>query len=183
MSLLGLRPSARPALIDSETGAQWTYREVMEAGQEAVAPIGRSKEVLFLLSRNDAFSVTTYAGALLAGHAVAFLDGAGRPELNAGVVSGYRPGWLAGPTGTGEALSSAGVPVERVVPTGTGELVRTAFRPADDSGAARTAVHPDLGRHAGHVRDDRQPQVRAAELPKCREQRCVDRGVPGVVRR
>ena len=145
MSLLGLRPSGRPALIDSETGAQWTYREVMEAGQEAVAPIGRSKEVLFLLSRNDAFTVTTYAGALLSGHAVAFLDGAGRPELNAGVVSGYRPGWLAGPTGTGEALSSAGVPVERVIPTGTGELVRTAFRPADDSGSARTAVHPDLG--------------------------------------
>jgi acyl-CoA synthetase (AMP-forming)/AMP-acid ligase II len=144
MTLLGLRPSSRPALIEGETGSHWTYREVIETGTEIVAPIGSSKQALFLLSRNDAFSATTYAGALLAGHAVAFLDADGTLEMLAGVISLYRPPWLAGPSHTGEALAEAGIPVESVISMVPGELVRTAYRVDDPSRASPNAVHPDL---------------------------------------
>jgi long-chain acyl-CoA synthetase len=145
MTLLGLRPSTRPALIESETGSEWTYREVIETGKEIVAPLGSSKELLFLLSQNDAFSATTYAGALLAGHAVALLDAQGPLEMSAGVISVYRPTWLAGPSRTGEALAKIGVPVESVIARVSGELVRTAYRADDPSRASPNGVHPDLG--------------------------------------
>ena len=38
----------------------------MSAG-EAAAPLGPERQALFLVARNDAFTVTAYAGALLAG--------------------------------------------------------------------------------------------------------------------
>jgi long-chain acyl-CoA synthetase len=143
MTFLGLHPTARPALIDAETGVEWTYREIIETGKEIVAPLGARKDVLFLLSRNDPFSAMTYAGALLAGHAVGFLDANGSLEMTAHVLSEYRPTWLAGPAGTGQAMADIGVPVEAVMSMVSGELVRTRYT-ADDGRADTSPVHPDL---------------------------------------
>ena len=144
MTFLGLRPSARPALIEAETGAEWTFRRIIETGREIVSPMGSRKEPLFLLSQNDPFSAMAYAGALLADHAVAFLDANAAPGMNAGVISTYRPKWLAGPVGSGQALSESGVPVEAVVSIASGELLRTGYSTDDSSGDDSHLVHPDL---------------------------------------
>lgn len=144
MTVLGLRSSTLPALIDGETGAELTFREVVRTGREIVAPLGPAKQLLFLLSRNDVFSATAYAGALLGRHAIALLDGQGSVEMSADIASAYRPSWIAGPTGTGTALAERGVPVEKVLPRGMGELVRTGYGSADDGSAGPIRVHPDL---------------------------------------
>jgi long-chain acyl-CoA synthetase len=145
MTFLGLHPSPRPALIEAETGSEWTYRQLIETGKEIVSPLGSRKELLFLLSRNDTFSAMAYAGALLAGHAVAFVDANVPLETNAGVISAYRPRWLAGPLGMGEGLAEIAVPVDAVISTVSGELVRTGYRADHPSGNAPHVVHPDLG--------------------------------------
>ncbi len=137
MTILGLRPSDRPATIDGATGEPTSYRKLIELATDAVTPLGGSKEVLFLLSRNDRFTVSTYAGALLRGHAVALLDARSPVTLTKDILATYMPAWLGCPTGDGDRLRDAGVPVQSVRPVAGGELVRTGY-------AQRPPPHPDL---------------------------------------
>jgi acyl-CoA synthetase (AMP-forming)/AMP-acid ligase II len=137
VTYLGLAPSDDPAAIDASTGATLSYRDLVDRGRDLADRIGDEKTVLFLMSRNDPFTAVAYAGARLAGHAVAMLDAQAAMPLTAGVIAGYQPPWLAGPIGVGEALAAVDVPVHSVEPLLGGELVRTGF-------PERLPVHPNL---------------------------------------
>ncbi len=137
MTFLNLRPSSAPALVEGATGQVVSYRRLLESGPDAVAHIERPKQLLFLLCRNDVSTATTYLGAVLAGHAVAMLDARSPAEATAAVIATYRPGWVAGPPGSGQRLSDAGMPVERVISLAGSEMVRTGY-------GDEPKVHPDL---------------------------------------
>ena len=125
-----------PALIDVASGETISYQELRERGREVAVNLGESKDLLFLLCRNDVFTAIAYAGALLARHAVALLDDQSRDHVGLGPVRAYRPRWVAGPTGLGERLLSQDLPIERILPLFGGELVRTVYK--------SPAIHPDL---------------------------------------
>jgi long-chain acyl-CoA synthetase len=137
MTFLGLRPSSAPALVEGRTGQVVSYRRLLESAAEAVGHMERAKQLLFLLCRNDVSTATTYLGAVLAGHAVAMLDARSPAEATAALSGTYRPGWVAGPPGSGQRLGDAGMPVEKVISLGGSEMVRTGHGDAPK-------VHPDL---------------------------------------
>jgi long-chain acyl-CoA synthetase len=136
MRLLEPARSDEPALIDATSGETLSYRDLRARGREVAAHLGESKDLLFLLCRNDAFTAIAYSGALLAGHAIAMLDATSSDQITLDPVGVYRAPWLAGPVGLGERLANHGLPVERTLPVFGGELVRTAY-PSPD-------LHPDL---------------------------------------
>jgi long-chain acyl-CoA synthetase len=137
VTVIGLRASESTAIIDAASARLISYRDVVREGLQHVARLGDRKRLLFLLCRNDPFTATTYAGALLGGHTVALLDGRAAPSVTASLVAAYEPPWLAGPDGTGEALASQEVPVEDCYPLPGGQLVRTGYGPEPD-------LHPDV---------------------------------------
>lgn len=137
MSVFGLRRSDAPALIDVASGQSMSYRELLERGADAAAPLGQSKKLLFLLCRNDAFTAAAYSGALLAGHAVALLDASRPIEETAEILAAYRSNCLAGPSGLGSELTALGVPVVSITPLEGGEVVGLGYPPS-------TPLHPEL---------------------------------------
>ena len=137
MSFLGISPSRACAIVDAATGERLTYAELIERGRTTAAILGSAKQVLFLIARNDAFTASTYWGAVDGGHAVALLDGNAAPEATAPLVEAYRPTWLAAAPGTAERLAALGVGVSAIVPIAGGELVRT-------TAAERGDVYPEL---------------------------------------
>lgn len=98
--------------------------------------MGDSKSLLILLCRNDAFSAVMYAGAALAGHAVAFLDARAAMPLTTRLVAEYQPACVAGPVGLADYLVGNGLPVKEVETFDGGELVRMAY--------PRVHLHRDL---------------------------------------
>jgi acyl-CoA synthetase (AMP-forming)/AMP-acid ligase II len=137
LSPLGLEPSDRPAVIDAASATVLSYAELIARAHAARAPLGDSRQLLFLFARNDLFSAVTYAGALLGRHPVALLDAKSPMASAASVVASYGPAWIAGPEGIGQQLAAEAVPVERTVTTEGGELVRTGY-------PAQVPLHPDL---------------------------------------
>ena len=99
--------------MNSATGERISFRtpSIAEPVADATGP---ERALAFLLSRNDEFSVTAYAGLLNAGHALALLDAAAPPAMTADLVRAYRPTWVAGPAGTGDALAGCGISVASV---------------------------------------------------------------------
>jgi long-chain acyl-CoA synthetase len=136
MRLFGTADPEGPALVDVSSGETLSFRELRGMGRDLSAHLGGSKELLFLLCRNDAFTAIAYSGALAAGHAVALLDAQSDDRVGLAPVEVYRPAWLAGPTGLGDRLVGHGLSVERILPVFGGELVRTAYQ--------SPALHPDL---------------------------------------
>jgi long-chain acyl-CoA synthetase len=137
MTTGGTAGSDAPALVSAARGNELSRRELRLRGSAIVEPVGSDKSLLFLFCRNDTFTVSTYIGALQAGHAVALVDGQGAPQLGADLVATYRPGWVAGPEGIGEQLGAAGVAIGAVLPVDGGELVRTDY-------PSLAGIHPDL---------------------------------------
>jgi acyl-CoA synthetase (AMP-forming)/AMP-acid ligase II len=125
--MLGLGMTDAPAVIDAASGSAISYRSLLEEGRELTNHLGSGKALLFLLCRNDVFTTSTYAAALDSGHAVAMLDGSRPIEATAELVAAYRPVWFCGAAGTGNALASLGIAVERVVQLERGELVALGY--------------------------------------------------------
>jgi acyl-CoA synthetase (AMP-forming)/AMP-acid ligase II len=137
MTFPGSGSWGRPAVVSAVSGEVLRYRDLDARGREICAPMGRAKELLLLLCRNDAFTVAAYSGALTAGHAVALLDGQSDPQILADLVLAYRPAWLGGPQGVAERLGARGVPIQGVTPVHGGELIRTGH-------PSQSGLHPDL---------------------------------------
>jgi long-chain acyl-CoA synthetase len=127
MNALDLRPTASPALIDAASAEVLSFRQLVRVATDTAGRIGTERSLVFLLSRNDRFTVTTYAAALIGGHAVALLDGVRPAEVTAELVATYGPGCVAGPAGTGEQLAGLGIPVSAALPVDGGELVRLGY--------------------------------------------------------
>jgi long-chain acyl-CoA synthetase len=138
MTFLGLSPSADPATIDAVTGDITTFADLLATGAANVEPVGSQRTALFLIARNDRFTLSTYAGALTAGHAVVLLDARSPATVIGEVVATYGPAWIACPSGDADRLRSAGVGVESVTAVGGGEIVRTSCR-------GFASVHARLG--------------------------------------
>lgn len=136
MSFLGLQPSGAPAALDAASGESLTYGDLLQRAGMIGAALGDTKQLLFLLSRNDLFSGTVYAASQLGGHTVAMLDGSKPVASHAGVLAEYRPTWVAGPVGTAEALKDQDLPVRNATSMMGGELVAMDEEPA--------TLHPDL---------------------------------------
>jgi len=137
MSLLRHGSSRSPALVNGRSGECLSYRDLRTLGHAWSDRLGRSKTLLFLVSRNDVFSVVAYLGAIDGGHAVALLDGQASVQSIARVVSAYRPAWIAGPIGLGEQLAANDVPVSSTEVLDGGEIVGTGY-------PATVGIHPDL---------------------------------------
>lgn len=127
MTILGLESSDAPALIDAASGRPTSFRDLLRAAEDLLDPLTAVRSTLFIVARNDAFTVTAYVGALTAGHPVALLDGARPIEVTAEVIEAYRPPWVAGPPGTAEGLRAAGVPLDTAVDRDGGELIHLAY--------------------------------------------------------
>ena len=138
MNFLGVVPSDAIALVDPADGERMTYADLVRSGRTTAASFGTARQLVFLVAGNDAFTATTYWGALDAGHAVALLDGHAAPEVTASLIDDYRPTWVAGPSGLGEQLDGLGVGIDATRQVAGGELVRTVV-------PARSDLHPDLG--------------------------------------
>jgi acyl-CoA synthetase (AMP-forming)/AMP-acid ligase II len=138
MNFLGVVPSDATALVDSAVGERTTYADLVRSGRAIAASFGTAKRLVFLVARNDAFTATTYWGALDAGHAVALIDGHAPLETTAALVDTYRPAWLAGAVGLGDRLAGLDVGIDSTRQVAGGELIRTVA-------ATRSDLHPDLG--------------------------------------
>ncbi|HKG55912.1 MAG TPA: AMP-binding protein [Candidatus Limnocylindrales bacterium] len=125
MTFLGLEATGDPAVIDGATGEVTTFRELISLGRTTLQPLGATKALVFLLARNDRFSIAAYAGAVLSGHAVALLDARSTVAVSAEVLATYRPAWIACPTGDAQRLAAAGVCIDSVTPVAGGEMART----------------------------------------------------------
>jgi acyl-CoA synthetase (AMP-forming)/AMP-acid ligase II len=134
--LLDPRRSSAPAIIDPVSGASLSTGDLLDEGSEILAPLDRRRDLLFLLARNDRFTVATYAAGLLDGHAVALVDGQAPTALTASIAMAYGPRWIAGPPGLAGELATAGVPIDETRAAGAGEVVRTGYQPP--------LLHPDL---------------------------------------
>jgi acyl-CoA synthetase (AMP-forming)/AMP-acid ligase II len=135
---LGLEVSAAPALIDPATGAQVRFDELPGLAEELDDVLGDERSLVFLLCRNDLFTVGAYLAAQMAGHVVALLDAGAHGQATDTLLTAYRPDWVAGPPGSGKRLSDAGAQVRSIVEWRSGEWVRL------DHGSAPTELHPDL---------------------------------------
>lgn len=136
-AFLGLEPTDAEALVDGAAGQRLSFRDVRVRAHKLAAALGEDKQALFLLARNDIFSVLTYYGAIDRGHAVALLDAGIDDAVLGELVEAYEPTWIAGPEGTGARVGGRGIGVDAAIGVEHGELVRTAF-----GGPPR--VHPDL---------------------------------------
>jgi len=136
MAFLGLRPSRSPAIVDTASGAILTFADVLDRGHDVASRLGATKQLLFLVARNDLFSVVTYAGVVASGHALALLDGRSPTAASADIIGAYRPRWVAGPAGLARELGDAGVAIESVDSFAGGELIRTGL-------GAVARVHPE----------------------------------------
>lgn len=131
--MLGLTRHRGPALIEGNRVLD--FPDLVDLGSTAVSPIGDRKSLLVLLTDRTVPVVAFYAGALVRGHAVALIEGAGPHAM--GIVERYQPSWVAGNEGTAERLNDSGVAVVDVFPAAGGELVRIG-------GADHIDVHGDL---------------------------------------
>jgi acyl-coenzyme A synthetase/AMP-(fatty) acid ligase len=127
VSFLGLRPSSAPAVIDPAGVETLSFHDLLVRGADVADRLGRDRQLLFVLAANDALTAVTYAGAMVAGHAVALIDDSAGPDAMAALVATYEAGWVAGPPGTGVVLADHGVEVETSIVLDGGELVRTAL--------------------------------------------------------
>ena len=123
MSFLGLQPSDEPALIEASTGGTTTFGQLLERADGVLRQLPRGKQLVFLLSRNDPFSVTTYAATQLGGHTLALLDGTKALASHADTLRRYRPDIVAGPDGTAAELSAHGFQPDQVRRVDGGELI------------------------------------------------------------
>src|SRR4051812_42936033 len=137
MTLLDMQPTDETALVNAASGERISFRTLLDRGRDVAGATGAGRALGFLLTRNDEFSVTAYAGLLNAGHAVALLDAAAAPQTTADLVRAYRPGWVAGPVGSADALVGCGIGVDHVRAVCGGEVARL-----DAAGAP--PLHPDL---------------------------------------
>ena len=137
MTFLELRPTHELAAIDAVSGESISYLELIERAAVISAPLGKTKQLVFLLSRNDIFSSTAYLATQLAGHSLALLDGSKTPAEHADVLARYRPQWVIGPTGTAGKLADGGHNVGTVTPVLGGEIVSLPDSP-------QGGLHPGL---------------------------------------
>lgn len=133
----GLRSSPATALIDAETGLRVPYRELARWADELGDLLDSNRSLVFLLCRNDLFTVAAYIATQMRGHVAALLDAAADTATLDGLRGAYRPAWVAGPPGTATGMMEAGIPVRSVSEWLSGEWVRL-----DDAAAAE--LHPDL---------------------------------------
>jgi acyl-CoA synthetase (AMP-forming)/AMP-acid ligase II len=137
MTVLRHDTSNEPALIEGDTGLILSHRDLADQGRAWSARLGRSRTLLFLVCRNDVFSAVAYVGAIEGGHVVALVDGHASTASIAGIVTAYRPAWIAGAIGLGAELAANSVPVTSIEVLDGGELVETGYNSAND-------LHPDL---------------------------------------
>lgn len=138
MSFLGLRPTEETALVEADSGRVTSFCRLLHDADELRGRLPGEKQLVFLLSRNDRFSVTTYAAMQLGGHALALLDGSTSLAGHLDALARYAPDVVAGPPGTAEALQTLGLAADAVHPADGGELVVLAKRPVVD-------INPALG--------------------------------------
>ena len=136
MTVFGLSRSEAPALIEPISGRTVSFADLLKRGSGIAAPLGDSRQMLFLFSRNDMFTAIAYSGSLVGSHAVALLDAGASPTTNAALVNAYMAPWLAGPRGLADSMREQSVPIASVVTMEGGEVIRTAYPP--------TRLHPDL---------------------------------------
>ena len=128
--------SHRTALLDAASGDGLTYGDLLVEADALGRILGRDRQLLLLLSRNDLFSVLAYATAHLEGHAIALVDGSRDAAIHAPIVEDYAPDWVLGPAGSGALLSAAAADVFDAMPFRGGELVRMT--------PSSRGLHPDL---------------------------------------
>ena len=80
----------RVVLIDADTGAVPTYRELSERADEVRSEVG-CRGLAFLFADMTVRSVADFLALRAAGHAVALVDAALAPDLAAGLLERYRP--------------------------------------------------------------------------------------------
>ena len=130
MTVFGLSRSEAPALIEPISGRTVSFADLLKRGSWIVAPLGDSRQMLFLFSRNDMFTAIAYSGSLVRSHAVALLDAGASPTTNAALVNAYMAPWLAGPCGLADSMREQSVPIVSVITIEGGEVIRTAYLPA-----------------------------------------------------
>jgi acyl-CoA synthetase (AMP-forming)/AMP-acid ligase II len=137
MTFLGMSPSDTAAAIDAVSGESVSYRVLIGHAAGILDRLGRGRQLIFLLSRNDVVSSEAYLATRLGGHVVALLDGSRPASGSADLVAAYRPRWIVGPPGTADALRDAQLAIashEHVLGI---ELI--AMVDGDETG-----LHPDL---------------------------------------
>jgi acyl-CoA synthetase (AMP-forming)/AMP-acid ligase II len=137
-SLLGDPVAADgPALIDGETGAILTHRELADAVRERAEHLARpSKALAFCLCRNDAPTIVNYLAVSAAGHAVLLLDAGTREAVLHDLVARYRPEFILSPGGEEDR---AWAPEPAYAPMADGWR-----RSSAEAEGEVPAIHPDL---------------------------------------
>ena len=133
MTFLGLQPSGRQRRSTRPAASRCPIAELIARAGVIAGHLGQDKQLVFLLSRNDMFSSTVYAGTQLAGHAVAMLDGS-RPLAGHVDLAEYRPAWIGGPGGHGRRARRLRPRRAQVTSSFGGELIAMAER------AKRTSI-------------------------------------------
>ncbi|MGD8487345.1 MAG: AMP-binding protein [Chloroflexota bacterium] len=137
MSFLDLRPTDAPALVDATDRSTTSFRQLLEDAGRVQRTLPDDKRLVFLRSRNDRFTATTYLATQLGGHALALLDGTKPLASQADTLARYRPDVVAGPEGTAAELADLGMVPGEVHRQSGGELVSM------DPGA-EDRLHADL---------------------------------------
>ena len=99
--------------------------------------MGAARDLVFLSTRNDAVTLTTYAAAILGGHPVALIDGRTDARTWSDLVRAYQPAVIAGSTGLSAHLEPAAVAIESVEMLHGTELIHTGYPQLPE-------LHPDL---------------------------------------
>ena len=90
--------SSAPAIIEASTGASLTYAELDAETRRIGRTFGESPSLHFHFAANSLHSIVTFLGARTAGHAVALLDPALKPELAERLIALYEPAHVTGAT-------------------------------------------------------------------------------------
>ena len=138
MTFLDLRATDAPAIIEATSGRTATFGQLLEGAEELLRLLTQGKRLVFLLSRNDRFSATTYVAMQLGGHALALLDGTKPLASHLHALERYRPDVVAGPEGTAAELEAHGLPARATHQLDGGEIVLL-------SSPSEVPIHHDLG--------------------------------------
>jgi long-chain acyl-CoA synthetase len=86
------RPTDATVLVDAAVGRVWTQTELADAVDSfGELLVTGKRELVFCLCGRDVASVVGYLSAVRAGHAVALLDAAARPQLTEALIDHYSP--------------------------------------------------------------------------------------------